>query len=61
VYNISDKWQRVQIENVTCEFCGWKGEIANPTVPSLYDTVKDRQGALNSAWTLDEANFMALT
>jgi hypothetical protein len=56
VYNINDKWQKVQIENVTCEFCGWKGEIANPTVPSLYDTVKDMQGALNSAWNLHEVN-----
>lgn len=52
LYNISGEWQRVQIENITCEFCGWNGEIANPTLPSLYDTVKDRQGALNSAWNL---------
>jgi hypothetical protein len=54
IYKVNNMWQRVQIENIVCESCGWKGEIANPTIPSLYDTVKDRQGALNFAWNLPE-------
>ncbi|MBK1811934.1 hypothetical protein JHL18_15035 [Clostridium sp. YIM B02505] len=56
VYNINDRLQRVQIENVTCEFCGWKGKMANPTIPSLYDTVEDRQEALNIAWNMPVVN-----
>lgn len=54
LYRVNDEWQRVQIESTTCESCGWEWEIANPTVPNLYDTVKDRQAALNSAWNLHE-------
>ena len=43
-------WQRVHIEEIICESCGWKGNIANPTFPSLYDTVDNKGDALNNAW-----------
>ena len=43
-------WQRIHIERISCESCGWEGDIANPTLPSLYDTVDNKEGALNSAW-----------
>ncbi len=56
LYRINNMWQRVQIENIVCEYCGWNGKSTNPTVPSLYDTVKDRQNALNSAWNQPEVN-----
>lgn len=59
VYKINDEWQRVQIESTNCGFCGWNGNVANPTVPSLYDTVKDIQGALNLAWNLPEVKCPA--
>jgi len=49
-------WQRVKIEQIICENCGWKGEIANPTLPSLYDTVSNKQEALNFAWAQPAKN-----
>jgi hypothetical protein len=36
LFRIGDGWQRVQIEHLTCDKCGWRGVIANPTEPSLY-------------------------
>lgn len=44
------KLQRVQIENVQCKVCGWKGIIANPTIPELYNGCPDRWGALEEAY-----------
>ena len=52
-------WQRVQIEQIVCENCGWKGKIANPTVPSLYDTVSNKQEALNLAWSQPIENCLS--
>lgn len=37
-YKKSDKWIRVRIETTICSVCGWKGDIANPTLPDLYET-----------------------
>jgi hypothetical protein len=45
----NQKLQRVQIENVQCKVCDWKGEIANPTIPELYYGCPDRWGALEEA------------
>ena len=52
LYRTDDNWQRVHIERVACENCEWKGLIANPTLPSLYDTVKNKHDALDIAWNL---------
>lgn len=52
LYEMAGEYQRVQIENTMCAKCGWQGIVANPTIPSLYDTVKDRNEALNLAWNL---------
>lgn len=43
-------WQRVHIEQVICNRCSWEGKIANPTEPSLYDTVPNSKQALENAW-----------
>lgn len=56
LYEISGMYQRVQIENTMCAKCGWQGIVANPTVPSLYDTVRDKNKALNLAWNLPSKN-----
>ncbi|WP_028590995.1 hypothetical protein [Paenibacillus massiliensis] len=45
----NEKLQRVQIENVQCKVCNWKGSIANPTIPELYYGCPDRWGALEEA------------
>ena len=36
VLKISNSFQRVHIERITCEKCGWSGETANPMVADLY-------------------------
>lgn len=48
---ISGGLARVQIEQVTCDACGWSGAIANPTEPTLYFG-PGRFEALRAAWTL---------
>jgi hypothetical protein len=45
-------WQRVHIESPTCEKCGRRGAIANPTEPSLYFGAPDDRLALKRAWEL---------
>lgn len=46
VYRVDSRWQRVQIENLTCSQCGWKGLSANPTIPELYLGSPNRWNAL---------------
>lgn len=52
LYQIESGWQRVHIERVKCDKCNWIGEIANPTEPSLYDTVKNRFEILDRVWII---------
>lgn len=33
-------WQRVYLEILTCNMCGWEGQTANPLVAELYFGVK---------------------
>lgn len=46
------KWQRVQIEHVTCVSCDWSGRIANPTEASIYFPVPDGGATLREAFRL---------
>lgn len=52
LYQIDNMWTKVQIEYIVCDNCGWEGKIANPTMPSLYFTLKNRKEALDKAWNL---------
>src|SRR4028118_1359208 len=36
ILKIDDDLQRVHIERLTCENCGWRGETANPMLSDLY-------------------------
>ena len=36
-----DGWQRVFLERLTCETCGWSGGTANPLISDLYHGVPD--------------------
>ena len=38
-YYYNFKWVRVAIESIKCPSCGWKGSIANPTLPYLYENI----------------------
>lgn len=46
VFSLDGTWQRVQIENLTCDKCGWQGISANPTIPELYLGTPNRWEAL---------------
>lgn len=48
IYNYKGEFIRVQIENTSCVKCNWKGIIANPTVPGLFDTVNNKIDALKN-------------
>ncbi|AKG33932.1 hypothetical protein [Paenibacillus durus] len=52
VYRVDNTWKRVQIENLTCNECGWQGISANPTIPELY------LGTPNRWETLEETDFI---
>lgn len=41
-YEMDKEYIRVRIEHVKCAKCGWKGNIANPTLPDLYELVPAR-------------------
>lgn len=52
LYFYEGAWRRIQLEFTECEFCGWKGQIANPTIPDLYIAIPERVEALNRALNL---------
>lgn len=52
LYDFKTNLQRVHIERLTCKTCGWFGDTANPTDPSLYFGVSNRFEALNRAWEI---------
>ncbi len=54
VYDCDGRWNRVAIENASCNHCHWRGLIANPTVPGLFDPVKNRDEALRKAAALPQ-------
>ena len=45
-----DGLQRIHLECVTCNRCGWKGLIGNPTVVDIYLGVPGRDAALRRGW-----------
>ncbi len=45
-----DGWQRVHLERLTCNTCGWQGMTANPTIMDLYLGVPNRKVAEDRAW-----------
>jgi hypothetical protein len=47
-----DKWQRVQIERLTCPVCRWKGETANPTIIDLYFGAQNEDLILKKSFSL---------
>ena len=55
VYYCDGRWNRVAIENAVCDHCHWRGLIANPTVPGLFDLAKNRDEALRKAASLLQA------
>lgn len=54
VYYFDGQWNRVAIENTLCNHCRWRGLIANPTIPGLFDLVKNRDEALQKAASLSQ-------
>jgi hypothetical protein len=42
-------WQRVHIESLLCEVCGWYGATANPMIPDLYMGTSDKWAAMDAA------------
>ncbi|KHL91523.1 hypothetical protein QW71_34310 [Paenibacillus sp. IHB B 3415] len=54
--DLQEKQQRVQIENVQCIKCNWKGIIANPTIPELYYGSPDRWEALDEAYKVPKVH-----
>lgn len=61
LYRINNTLQRVQIKNVDCEYCVWKGDVADSTELSLYTAVKEcnYKDALHAAWSLPEVKCPA--
>lgn len=53
---IGDRLQRVHIEYVTCNQCGRRRAIANPSEPSLYFGVPDKVAATRAALELPRVN-----
>ncbi|GGF88164.1 hypothetical protein GCM10010912_36790 [Paenibacillus albidus] len=49
VYRLENTWRRVQIENLVCNKCGWKGISANPAIPELYFGVPNEWDALKKS------------
>lgn len=41
IYNYAGKWRRVILQYANCLKCDWTGNIANPTDPDLYITMKN--------------------
>ena len=48
-YKSLSGWVRVRIEYTVCPYCGWKGQIANPTLPDLYETLENKFDLLQTA------------
>jgi hypothetical protein len=49
---LDGRLQRVQIERLTCDNCGRKLKVANPSEPTLYFGAPDHHGALQDALKL---------
>jgi hypothetical protein len=47
---VFDGWQRVHMERLTCENCGWFGLTANPLVSDLYFGVLDSVASLRQTY-----------
>lgn len=47
---------RVRIEHVKCLNCGWQGNIANPTLPDLYDLVPDKFNTMEKGYQISTMN-----
>jgi len=41
IYKYQGNWRRVQLEYANCLKCNWRGNIANPTNPELFFTLKN--------------------
>ena len=42
--------QRVHLQRVNCDHCGWQGWIANPTEVTLYIGAENEQQSLEKGW-----------
>lgn len=45
-------YERVHVEHVICENCGWNGDIANPTIADLYFSLSNSKQAVLRAFKL---------
>lgn len=41
IYNYAGEWRRVILQYANCLKCNWTGNVANPTDPDLYITMKN--------------------
>jgi len=56
LYEYQEKYYRVQIENSKCNNCENIFSIANPTLPNLFDFVKNERGILEEVKKLPGVN-----
>lgn len=42
IYNYAGEWRRVILQYANCLKCNWTGNVANPTDPDLYFTMKNK-------------------
>lgn len=56
LYRYYGKYYRVQLENNKCSKCGSINTIANPTLPNLFDTVKEERKLLDEIYQLPKVN-----
>ncbi|MFZ6721381.1 hypothetical protein [Undibacterium sp. Ji49W] len=56
LFNLKEEWQRVQIEQIDCVKCNWKGKIANPSEPTLYFGTSNELAATQRAAMLSRCN-----
>lgn len=49
LFGANQPWQRVHIEHLRCEHCGWSGDAANPSIMDLYLGVPDKVQAIQAS------------
>ena len=55
-YIINNEYVRVRIEYIKCSNCGWEGNIANPTLPDLYEFIPNRFNQMEKGYNIPTVN-----
>lgn len=52
-YKKCSEWIRVRIETTKCSACSWQGNIANPTLPDLYEVLDNKFELMKNAMQIE--------